>query len=222
MGYFLSNKVSFVIKSVKHLLIDYRREEEEMTHLCIVRHGQTDWNLKGRLQGQTDIPLNETGRKQAEECREFLKDMDWDVVVTTSLRRARETADIINEAHNLPIIEMNEFKERYFGEGEGLTREVREQKYPDFVFPGMEPDEELYERIEAGLQEVTKQFPDKKVLMVSHGAVIHAIIKRYHLDGSKLEEFRLFNGCLTNLRFKEEAWNVDDYNVTDHLIEFKK
>lgn len=193
-----------------------------MTQICIVRHGQTDWNLKGRLQGQTDIPLNDTGRKQAGECREFLKDMDWDVVVTTSLMRAKETAEIINEALNLPMIEMNDFKERYFGEGEGLTREVREKEYPGFVFPGMETKEELDERIEAGLKEISKQFPDKKVLMVSHGAVIHAIIKKYHLDGSKLEDFRLFNGCLTNLFFKKEAWNVDGYNVTDHLMECKK
>ncbi|MEG9298944.1 histidine phosphatase family protein [Mangrovibacillus sp. Mu-81] len=193
-----------------------------MTHVCIVRHGQTEWNLLGKLQGQTDIPLNETGRKQAEECREFLKGSDWDAVVTTSLKRARETAEIINEAMNLPIIEMNDFKERYFGDGEGMTREIRAKKYPDFIFPGMEPEEELEQRIEAGLHEVMNRFPDKKVLLVSHGAVIHSIINKYHNKGEKLKQFKLFNGCLTNLHFQEKAWNVHDYNVTDHLIEFKK
>ncbi|MCA1054433.1 histidine phosphatase family protein [Rossellomorea aquimaris] len=192
-----------------------------MAHICIVRHGQTDWNLKGKLQGQTDIPLNETGRKQAGECREFLKDMDWDVVVTTSLKRAKETAEIINESLGLPLLEMDQFKERSFGEGEGMTREAREEKYPGFQFPGMETREELHDRIEDGLQQILKQFPGKKVLLVSHGAVIHAMINRYHVDGDKLEEFRLFNGCLTNLSFEDEGWNVHDYNVTDHLVETK-
>jgi uncharacterized phosphatase len=193
-----------------------------MTHICIVRHGQTDWNHHGKLQGQTDIPLNETGRKQAEECREFLKESDWDVVVTTSLKRASETAEIINEALNLPMIEMNDFKERCFGIGEGLTREARMDKYPDFIFPGMEAEEDLEQRIEAGLREVINRFADKKVLLVSHGAVIHAIINKYHNKGSRLKQFKLFNGCLTNLHFHEKVWNVHDYNVTDHLIEFKK
>ncbi|XXM71611.1 histidine phosphatase family protein [Lysinibacillus sphaericus] len=193
-----------------------------MTRICIVRHGQTDWNLHGRLQGQTDIPLNETGRKQAEECREFLKGMEWDVVITTSLKRARETAEIINKDLNLPIIEMDEFKERYFGDGEGLTREVRNEKYPEFTFPGMESREDLDRRIEAGLLAVSTDYPDKKILLVSHGAVIHAIIKKFHLEGSQLEEFKLFNGCLTNISLKEKMWNVEDYNVTEHLMACKK
>jgi uncharacterized phosphatase len=214
--------VVYVKISENNYVINEESREEAMIHVCIVRHGQTEWNLQGKLQGQTDIPLNETGRKQAEECREFLKDSDWDVVVTTSLKRARETADIINEALNLPIVEMNDFKERYFGAGEGMTREMRVDKYPDFIFPGMEAEADFERRIEAGLCEVLNRFPDKKVLLVSHGAVIHAIINKYHYNGNKLKQFKLFNGCLTNLHFQEKAWNVHDYNVTDHLIEFKK
>jgi uncharacterized phosphatase len=193
-----------------------------MTSICIVRHGQTDWNLHGRLQGQTDIPLNETGKKQAEECREFLKGMEWDVVITTSLMRAKETAEIINRDLNLPMIIMDEFKERYFGDGEGLTREVRNEKYPEFIFPGMESRDDLDRRIETGLQSVSTKFPDKKILLVSHGAVIHAIIKKFHMEGSQLEEFKLFNGCLTNISLKKNIWNVENYNVTEHLMECKK
>lgn len=101
-----------------------------LTQICLIRHGQTDWNKAGRLQGQTDIPLNEAGRKQARECRDHLSGGDWDVMITTSLNRARETGEIINEKMNLPIEIMDEFMERGFGEGEGLTREERRGESP--------------------------------------------------------------------------------------------
>ena len=68
-----------------------------MTKLCLVRHGETDWNSLGILQGRKDIPLNDTGILQAEECRELLKSTNWDVFITSPLKRTMETAEIINK-----------------------------------------------------------------------------------------------------------------------------
>ncbi|MET0318796.1 MAG: histidine phosphatase family protein, partial [Rhodococcus fascians] len=66
-----------------------------MTFLALVRHGETDWNLHGRLQGSSDIPLNDTGRAQAREAVYELSDHSWDLLVSSPLSRAAETADII-------------------------------------------------------------------------------------------------------------------------------
>lgn len=84
-----------------------------ITTICLVRHGQTDWNALGKLQGQTDIPLNELGKIQARQCGEFLsKEASWDVIISSPLKRARETADIISQYIEVPVIEKMEFIER--------------------------------------------------------------------------------------------------------------
>lgn len=186
-----------------------------LTQICLIRHGQTDWNKAGRLQGQTDIPLNEAGRKQARECRDHLSGDDWDVMITTSLNRARETGEIINEKMNLPIEIMDEFMERGFGEGEGLTREERRASYEGFDFPGMESEEDLNDRIMAGLSTILQCYPGKRILLVSHGGVIAAILRLFHLDAQ--QEVKLFNGCINHLHYLEDSWQVRGYNVIDHL-----
>ena len=73
-------------------------------NIFITRHGQTDWNLERRVQGQTDIDLNETGRLQAEEVREKLLGEDLDLIICSPLKRARHTAEAINRGRNLPIL----------------------------------------------------------------------------------------------------------------------
>ncbi|WP_226674986.1 histidine phosphatase family protein [Rossellomorea aquimaris] len=190
-----------------------------MTHICFVRHGQTDWNLRGKLQGQTDIPLNETGKRQAEECRDALKNHRWDVLITTSLQRAKKTAEIINGDLNLDMIEMDHFKERFFGEGEGMLREEREKHYPAFTFPNMESYEELVARVQTGLRDIHALYPDRKVLVVAHGAVINALIREYHEDISGLQHVKLQNGCFTDIQFKDGKWFVRSYNQIGHLTE---
>ena len=87
--------------------------------LYIIRHGQTDWNRARRLQGRTDIPLNEWGRRVAELTREGLKDVAFDMAFTSPLIRAKETAEIILGDRNVPIIEDERIIEVNFGAYEG-------------------------------------------------------------------------------------------------------
>lgn len=96
-----------------------------MTRICLVRHGETDWNALGMLQGKTDIPLNQKGINQAKECGEFLKSATWDVVVTSPLTRAKQTAEIVRRFIDKPLIELVEFIERDYGDAEGRTVEER-------------------------------------------------------------------------------------------------
>ena len=188
-----------------------------MTKLCLVRHGETDWNAQGRIQGRTDIPLNENGRKQAQLCSKYFKDTEWDVIITSPLKRAKETAKIINEQLHVPIIEMEEFLERSFGDAEGKTREEREVQYPDHLYPNQESREELIVRINSGLKHILQKFPSKKVLLVAHGAVIHTLLSFVSDDKISMDNY-LMNACISNIHYEEQGWIVKNYNYVDHLL----
>ena len=87
--------------------------------IYVTRHGQTDWNVQGKTQGRTDIELNEVGIKQAKQTKEELKNVDIDLIICSPLKRAKQTAQIINEGRNIPIIFDDQIIERNFGEFEG-------------------------------------------------------------------------------------------------------
>src|SRR5690625_5212360 len=112
-----------------------RKELTTITTICIVRHGETNWNSLGILQGSTDIPLNSKGVLQANECRKLLKNYDWDVMITSPLKRAKETAKIINKDLNSPLVEMKEFLERHYGDAEGMAVEERMTLFPNGNYP---------------------------------------------------------------------------------------
>ncbi|MCI4128132.1 histidine phosphatase family protein [Bacillus haynesii] len=193
-----------------------------MTAICLIRHGETDWNALGKLQGRTDIPLNETGKKQAKETGAFLKGSDWDVIITSPLRRAKETAEIINQYLGLEIIEMEDFIERNYGDAEGMPFEERTRLYPDKEYPNQESKEALAERLMAGIQKVSERYPDKKVLIVAHGAAIHALLSKISNGNINLENTKLVNACLSNIKFHENKWHVKDYNLSHHLSSLQR
>ncbi|WP_100011665.1 histidine phosphatase family protein [Lentibacillus sediminis] len=188
-----------------------------MTTICLIRHGETDWNATGRLQGKTDIPLNQTGIRQAEACAAFLDAADYDVLLASPLKRARRTAEIINNELQLPLVVMEDFKERSFGDGEGMTLEERRKKHPDKIFPNQEEIEDFTQRVIAGVNQITLDYPDKSVLLVAHGAVIKAILT--HVSNGEIGHGKpkLLNACISNIHFKENKWNVKDYNRVEHL-----
>ena len=88
----------------------------------VVRHGQTDWNAKGRIQGKTDIELNEIGIEQARQLKALIKDYNIDLIISSPLKRARKTAEIINETVKCNIIFEDSLKERGYGIFEGMIR----------------------------------------------------------------------------------------------------
>ncbi|PAV28447.1 histidine phosphatase family protein [Virgibacillus profundi] len=188
-----------------------------MTTICLIRHGETDWNAAGRLQGKTDIPLNTTGMKQAEACSTYLTSSSYDVLITSPLKRARQTAEIINNLLHLPFVVMEDFAERYFGDGEGMTYDERRMAFPDKNYPKQEETEDFLNRIMTGLKKINQSYPDQKVLLVAHGAVIKAILAAFSEDDTLIPQNRLMNGCISNIHFENEKWNVKDFNRTEHL-----
>ncbi|WP_112179187.1 histidine phosphatase family protein [Paraliobacillus zengyii] len=185
--------------------------------ICLIRHGETDWNLQGRIQGGTDIELNENGVKQAEACKTYFEGADWDLIIASPMKRAKRTAEIINKALNVDLVEMSDFKERTFGEAEGLTLAERNKLFPDGNYPGQESKEDLESRVMAGIGLINKTFPNKKVLLVAHGAVIHAILSVTSGEEIDFTNTKLLNACLSNIEYTEDKWHVHNYNQIDHL-----
>lgn len=166
--------------------------------ILVTRHGQTDWNVLRKLQGQTDIELNSTGRLQAEEAGKMIKNEEIDLVITSPLKRAKETAQIINKFLNVKIIEDERLKERGFGGFEGITLDDYEKQketnlqageiwnYPQNVnFNNVEPMHDFFARIYDFFDEITEKYNGKNILIVSHGATsvpINCYFEKYPLE----------------------------------------
>src|ERR1700741_2656837 len=102
-----------------------------VTELLLVRHGETDWNRERRFQGHADQPLNETGREQARAPATDLDGNGIDLIYTSDLARARETAEIVGAQLGLDVVAMRELREIDVGEWEGLTWQEIEERYPE-------------------------------------------------------------------------------------------
>jgi probable phosphoglycerate mutase len=147
--------------------------------LLLARHGETEWNAIGRLQGHTDIPLNERGRSQARELAAALSGHAIERVVTSDLIRARETGSIVAAALGLAAPDVvPELRERAFGVFEGLTRDECMQRYPAAwqawhertgVPDGAEALDVAVARIHAALAAL---LAERAVLVVSHGGIM--------------------------------------------------
>jgi uncharacterized phosphatase len=147
-----------------------------MTTIALVRHGETDWNLRRRLQGRADIPLNETGVEQARTLAASFSPEDWSFVLSSPLSRASATALEISKGAGIPFAgTVNDLIERSFGQADGATAEDIAAKWADRVFPDAEPVEDVQRRGAAVVDELDARHPGNLIL-VSHGAFIRATV----------------------------------------------
>lgn len=198
------------------------------TLLCLVRHGETDWNASGRLQGRTDVPLNARGRQQArlvarellrraEECR-----ASWTAVYSSPLVRALETARSIAGAVGVAPQVCEALVERAFGPMEGLTWEELAARFPDWrsrpgEVPGLEGPEELRSRAVAALEGIARAHPGGRVVVVSHGALLNAFLHTVTGGEAGTGKTRLANAAISIVVGREGAWRVEELNRTEHL-----
>ena len=182
------------------------------TILGLLRHGQTDWNIDYRLQGTSDIPLNETGIAQAIAAAEAI-DPSWDVVLASPLSRAVDTANIVANRHQLGEVVLNQLLlERSFGEAEGLHYETWREKYPDSVVPGGESLAALEARAQKLLQTLVRDYAGSRILAVSHGALIRKLINMVSHGEFPREGERLSNACLSTLIHDGAGWRIENYD----------
>ncbi len=174
--------------------------------LYIVRHGQTDWNIQGITQGETDIPLNEEGIKQAQAMASNLKDIQFDAIFSSDLIRAKRTAEIIALERQLAVETTHLLRERRYGKFNGkpyarmkyvydtwekLSKKERVQYKP---YKGYETDEEAVARFITFLRETAVVYSGKTVLIASHGGIMRAFLNH-------ISEETYLTGAVSNLAY---------------------
>lgn len=183
------------------------------TVIGLLRHGQTDWNIDFRLQGVTDIPLNETGIGQARLAAEVIVSTDWDLILTSPLSRARDTAQIVATAHGFADFRIEPLLlERSFGEAEGLGHDEWRAKYSDTnAVPGGESLAELEIRAWRLLDSLAENHSGQRVLAVSHGALIRKLLGLVSQGEFPREGERLGNASMSIFEHDGNAWRVANY-----------
>lgn len=194
----------------------------ESTILTLVRHGETDWNAQRRMQGRTDIPLNERGRRQAELVAARLEGTSWDAIVSSPLIRVMDVSRAIARAIGYPedaIVQRDDLVERSFGEAEGMTLAERTERFGlDGPIPGVEPYEDLDRRVMNALREIEAQYRSRRVLVVAHGGVVNAALEQLAGEDHGHGKSFIANVSLTTIRVHGDEWVVDAINDYSHLL----
>ncbi|MBK1681223.1 hypothetical protein CKO20_12670 [Rhodocyclus tenuis] len=201
-----------------------------VTRICLIRHGETDWNAGDRIQGSMDIPLNDVGLAQARATGARLAGEHFDAFYTSDLTRARQTADAIATAIGLAPILDPEFRERRYGVFEGLTRTEASQQYPqeyaaivrrdaDCVPPGKgESLTQHSSRVTAALQRVAAAHLGSSVLIVTHGGVldlVNRLVRGWPVQAAR--DFTIPNAGINRIVCAPAGWSIECWADSSHL-----
>lgn len=179
-----------------------------MTTFLFVRHGETDWNRQGRFQGSRDIPLNSEGRHQARRLAAAW-DQGGEVLVSSPLARARETAEILGAALGLPLAPSDpRLTERSYGLGEGLTLAERQERFPDGQVPGVEGPEAIRLRAQQVLDSLTLEHPGRTIVVVSHGGFINVVLSLVSGGEVGTGKTLLGNASVSRVEYTASGWKV--------------
>lgn len=201
------------------------------TRLCIVRHGETDWNLDKRIQGHQDIPLNPSGRRQALALGAGLTGHGFQAVHASDLQRAWQTARLIGECLGLPIQPAPGLRERHYGVLQGLTAAEIAARYPEFRtryqtrdracdFGGGESLVTFAERMFATIQALVAGHPGQTLLLVSHGGVLDLCYRRASgRDLSAPRDFVIPNGAINWFEAGPDGWRLLEWANRRYLEE---
>ncbi|MBS1252235.1 MAG: Phosphoserine phosphatase 1 [Anaerolineales bacterium] len=202
-----------------------------MVRLILVRHGETAWNTEHRFQGQTDVPLNEIGRRQASRLASRLADEEIHVIYSSDLRRAWETATAINARHDVTLRSEPRLREIDFGAWEGLTYDEIQEGHAgvwdawlddpmNVAVPDGELLAEVVTRIQLLLDGITSEHAEQNVLLVGHGGSLQTLLGLLlGLNPQARWQFRLDTTSLSELYLYEEGTILTLLNDTCHLSE---
>jgi len=186
------------------------QENNNYCTIYLVRHGETEWNKKRIIMGQSDSPLTETGIEQVKATAQELKHVDFAAIFSSDLLRAQRTAAIIKLERQLAVQTTKALRERTFGHYEGMSVEEFEKIFKDSfdklkqltekeqkafkLDRDIESDDDVVGRMITRLREIAVAYPGKNVLVVSHGTSIRTFL--LHIGYAKLEELK--TGAVVN------------------------
>lgn len=201
----------------------------QVTRLLAVRHGETAWNRDTRIQGHTDIDLNDHGRWQARRLAEALRDEPIAAIYSSDLKRARDTAQAVAETRTLPVHAHIGLRERGFGRFEGHTWDELELHYPtetlawrkrmpDFAPPGGETLLQLRERVVGTALDLAARHPGEQVLLVAHGGVLDILYRAAtRLELQAPRSWQLANCAINRLLWSPEGLALVGWGDVSHL-----
>jgi probable phosphoglycerate mutase len=189
-----------------------------MAELLLIRHGETEWNLQRRMQGQQDSPLTPLGLQQARQVARRLRALPHVALYTSDLGRAHQTARCIADETGHEVVSVPGLRERSFGIFEGMTNAEIEVRHPDlhalfekrdphFVMPGGESAAQFHERCLGALQAIAERHDGETVVAVTHGLVLDALYRA--ACGMTLQQprgFPLLNCSISTFRYTAEGW----------------
>ncbi|MEO8152904.1 MAG: histidine phosphatase family protein [Rhizobacter sp.] len=203
---------------------------EQATRVLAVRHGETAWNVDTRIQGQLDIPLNDTGRWQAERLASALADEGVSAIYSSDLLRAYQTAQAIALACHLPIVTDIGLRERGFGEFEGNTYKEIEARWPeqserwrkrDIDFsPGVSGESlrVFFERCVTVATRLASAHPGETIVLVAHGGVMDCLYRAAsRLDLQAPRSWQLGNASINRLLYTPGGFTLIGWSDTSHL-----
>jgi phosphoserine phosphatase len=206
-----------------------------MANIYLLRHGETEWNREQRAQGcSNDIPLSEVGIKQAESVAKRLKNEKIDVVFSSPLKRAYQTAKMIANIHDKDVCINKEFLEINFGLWEGLNFQEIGERYPEIIkiwratphlaeIPNAESLISLKERSMKKLNEILKEHENKNIAIVSHGITCKVLISAIMgIDLCNLHKIRQDNTALNIFEYRNNNFYTLQLNDTCHLKEINE
>ncbi len=198
-----------------------------MTDLIFIRHGETDWNRQQRFQGQIDVPLNPTGHEQAQRLAQALAAERFDLLISSDLQRARETAQPVQRTHAKPLLAQAALREQSFGVLEGMDVPGIKSRHPqlwvqwlrhdaDYALPEGESTRQFHARVIGAVRELATAHGDKTLVLVTHGGVLDMLWRTVHglpLHGARecaipntgINRLRWRAGTLDILRWAEDA-----------------
>jgi probable phosphoglycerate mutase len=202
---------------------------DQITRLLVIRHGETAWNLEGRIQGHTDIPLNEHGRWQAERLALALADEGLDAIYASDLQRAFDTGQAVAQATGLPLQTDVGLRERCFGRLEGMTQNQVALQWPEegrrwrardpsYGPEGGETLQAFYERCVETAERLAQRHPGQTVALVAHGGVLDCFYRaanRVELHAPRT--WTIGNASINRLLHSPEGFSLLGWADTRHL-----
>ncbi len=202
---------------------------DSTTRILAIRHGETAWNRATRIQGHIDIPLNEMGLLQASRVAAALEHETIDVIYSSDLTRARQTAEAVAQATGAPLKLDAELRERAFGSFEGLTYDEITARWPEqaerwrrrdlsFAAEGGETIPDFYARCVGAVLRLAQAHPGQTLVIVAHGGVMDCLYRA----GSRLpleapRSWTLGNATINRLLYSQEGLTVVGWNDDFHL-----
>ncbi|MHB1053343.1 MAG: histidine phosphatase family protein [Thiobacillus sp.] len=199
------------------------------TRICFIRHGETDWNVARRIQGHTDIPLNETGRAQALAMAFNAAHQHFRAIYSSDLMRTMETAQVLAQREDQDVKPLAQLRERHYGVFQGITAAEGAERYPeayahyvardlDYDFETGESLRALAERVSEGIDWLLRHHSGQTIAAVSHSGVLDVIYRR--ATGRPLHtprDFVIPNCALNWFHFDGQGWHLESWADRHYL-----